>query len=170
MPLPLTPTTLDAKGLQELTHQGQAQAVAGFGKVSIVSLNTLELTTNTVGSTLSAPATAVLRVQMLGDAAMFSLDTYAQMTVAGATCTQLRIRLPYGLKGISRTPLSGGPETRQGIARCMIIDAGAGFVNGFLAIEGGVLTVTRDAVAAFTVGTVGVYGQVWAEVGRPDEA
>lgn len=171
MALPLTPTRSGDQGLDDIRAQEQGKLLAGFGRVTPVPLTSLELTTDTVGSLLSAPSTAVLRVCLLGDTMLLGLDTYARLTLS-AGCTQLKIRLPFGLHGTSRTPLSGGPESRQGIARCLIIDPVAGFVNGFLSVEDTFLKVARDASAAFGAGTatLGVYGQIWAEVIRPDEA
>lgn len=168
---PQTPTRYGTEAIEDLRAQAQGSQLAGFGQVQIVPLNKLEPTTDTVGSTVTAPSTAVLRYWLMGDVAHFSLDTYARLTLAGGTCTQIRFRLPDGMKGASRAPLSGGPEARQGIARCYIIDPTAGSVDGFLAIENGWLTVQRDNFTAINTGTtLGVYGQVWAEVVRPDEA
>lgn len=171
MSLPFTPTKDGSPGLDDIRAQSQGQALAGFGQVIAVPLSSLQLSTDTVGSTLTAPSSAILRVTLLGNLALFALDTYGQLTLSGGTCTRLKIRLPFGLRAANREPVSGGPDLRHAITPCMIIDPGAGFVSGYFTLEGSFLTVTRFSVTAFTAGTgLGVYGQVWGEVIRPDEA
>lgn len=159
-----------AEQVRDLTAALQGPAGSPYSKTFTRLLRELELRTDTVGSTVTATGSSgYLRGRLSADGRLdIGIDTYGLMSVVGATCTKVMLRLPDGFVAGNRAALSGHNETRQAMVPAKIITAGTEEV-GFLSLEGAYVCAYRAAGAAFVVGNLGIYGQLWADVFQAGE-
>lgn len=158
------PTGPRDQQLQELTAGWQGRSGSPYARTFTRLLSSLELRTDTVGATLSASsASGVLRGRWSADGELqVGIDTVGQLTLAGTTCTKLLVRLPDGFAAAHVAALAGNTETRQAIGVGWIITGGAGEA-GLFTLEGPYLCAYRGGGGSFSVGSIGLYAQLWAE-------